>query len=183
MAAVTPKFKFGFVLKDGPTNIRNFSEGSTQAFNKGDIVKMSSGKVVQFTTPSDSTKTTTGIESGIIGVAAKDATGTANSLIPVYVITPEQVWEVHAQPGKKPSTKATYDEGKNVKLAYKAVTTYTLSNGTTTSTTTVGAWYAQSTTGSAGKGVVIVGYRRGDEGIKGGRMLVRFTSHACDSQY
>jgi len=183
MAVVTPKFKFGFVLRDGPNNIQLLSEGSTQSFNRGDIVKMSSGKVVQFTTPSNSTKTTTGIETGIIGVAARDATGTANTLIPVYIITPEQLWEVHAQPGKKPSTKATYDEGKNVKLAYKAVTTYTLSNGTTTTTTTVGAWYAQSTAATGGAGVVIEKYRRGDEGIKGGRMLIRFTSHACAGQY
>jgi hypothetical protein len=121
MAAVTPKFKFGLRLAEGPDNIQNFSEGSTQAFNRGDLVKLSSGKVVQFTTPSDSTKTTT-ISTGIWGVAARDASGTANTLIPVHVIIPAQVWEIHAQQGKRPSTKATYDEGKNVKCTERKKT-------------------------------------------------------------
>jgi hypothetical protein len=183
MGAVTPKFKFGFVLREGDPNVRLFSEGSTQAFNKGDPVSLASGKLTQFTTPS-TTGATSKISVGIIGIAADDASGTANTKIPVYVISPEQVWEVHSKKGVKPSTKATYDEGKNVKINYLASTAYTLSDGdSNTITTDVGAWYASSSAASAGGGVIIMEYRRGEEGTKGGRMLVRFASHAADGRY
>lgn len=182
MAAVTPKFKFGFQLKSGNSNVRFFSEASTQSFNDGDLVAVNTaGKVAQFTTPSNSTKTTS-VSSGILGVAAKDASGTAGTRIPVYIITPEQEWEVHGAPSKKPSTATLFDEGDLVKLAYKAVTNYTLSNGTTSMTTTVGAWYAKHSA-ATNNGAVVVAYRRGEEGTKGGRLIVRFTSAACAMQY
>lgn len=181
MAAVTPKFLFGFKLVKGDPNLQEFSEGSTQSFNAGDPVKMSSGKLVQMTTPSD-TSTTTVVESGFWGIAAKDASGTANTQIPVYVIRPEQVWEVHAKRGTKPSTKATYDEGKSVKVSYYANTGYTVSDGTSTSTTTVGAWYAASSAATSTKGIVIVNYKEGEAGVQGGRMHVRFSSVACAAQ-
>lgn len=182
--AVIPKFKFGFVLREGNPNVRLYEEhGTTQTFNKGDLVVLSSGGDVCHKVKASTTTTTTAISTGIIGVAGKDATGTDNSLIPVYVISPEQVWEVHAAPSVKPNTAAYLDKGDLVKLAYKAVTNYTLSNGTTSMTTDVGAWYAKNSAAGAGTGAVVVGVRRGEEGTKGGRLLVKFTSHACAAQY
>ena len=183
MGAVTPKFRFGFVLRDGPPNVEQFAEAATQSFHKDDPVKLSSGSVAQIYTPS-TTATNAAISTGIIGIAAADASGTTGTLIPVYVITPAQVWEAHCLQGVKPSTIATYYEGVNCKINYNACTDYVLSDGdSNTMTTDVGAWYVASTAASAGGGVVIMKYRRGEEGTKGGRMLVRFTSHACDGQY
>jgi hypothetical protein len=166
MATVIPKFKFGFVLKSGNPNVRNYPEQSTtQTFNKGSLVKLNAaGTVSDMTTESDSTSTVT-VESGCFGIAGKDATGVANSLIPVYVITPEQEWEVHAEQGKKPNTDGALDLGDAVKLMYSASTSYTLSNGTTSTNTTV------------------VGHRRGEEGTKGGRVIIRFTPLMCGAIY
>jgi hypothetical protein len=127
MAAVTPKFKFGFVLKSGNPNIRFYPEQSTtQVFNKGSLVKMNAaGTISDITTESDSTKSTT-IESGAWGIAAEGKSGVDGTLIPVYVITPEQEWEVHAEKAKKPNTDGALDLGNAVKLAYSASTAYTL---------------------------------------------------------
>ena len=183
MGAVTPKFKFGFVLKDGPPNIEQFEEAASQSFNRGDPISIATGALTQFTTPS-TTGATSSISVGIIGIAAADASGTTGALCPVYVISPEQVWEAHCKKGVKPSTKATYYEGVNCKLNYLASASYTLSDGNgNTNKTDVAAWYIESAAASAGAGVVIMKYRRGEEGTKGGRMLVRFTSTACDAQY
>ena len=187
MAAVTPKFKFGFKLKEGPTNVRFFKENSTtQTFNKDSLVKLSAtGLLSDMITESDSTKTVK-VSTGAIGVAQKDHTSVANSLIPVYVISPEQVWEVHAKPGAKPSTNTLYDDGDRVKLKYKATASYTLSDGDgNTITTTVGAWHADGDTAAtaAGKGAIIIGHRRGDEGTKGGRLLIKFSTYMCADRY
>ena len=183
-AAITPKFKFGFVLKEGNPNTRPFEEhGTTQTFNKGDLVVLSAGgDVCHKLAQSTASAATTAIGTGIIGIAGKDATGVDNSLIPVYVISPEQVWEVHAAPSVAPNTAAYLDKGDLALLAYKSVTNYTLSNGTTTMTTDVGAWYVSNAAGT-NNGVAIVGVRRGEEAIKGGRLLVKFTSYACAGQY
>jgi hypothetical protein len=71
-----------------------------------------------------------------------------------------------------------------VKLQYSASASYTLSDGdSNTVKTTVGAWFAKSSAGAAGKGAVITRYYTGDEGTKGGRMLVRFGSLAADAVY
>ena len=183
MGAVTPKFRFGFVLRDGPPHVELFQEAASQGFHKGDPVSIASGALTQFTTPS-TTGATSQISVGIIGIAAADASGTTGAWCPVYVISPEQVWEAHCKKGVKPSTKATYYEGVNCKLNYIASTAYTLSDGNSnTITTDVAAWYIDSTAASAGAGAVILKYRRGEAGTKGGRMLVRFTSTACDGQY
>ena len=183
MGLITPKFKFGFVLRDGPPNIERFPEAASQGFIKGDPVSIATGALTQFTTPY-STAATSSIETGILGIAAADASGTTGAYCPVYVISPAQQWEAHCKRGVKPSTKATYYEGVNCKLNYHVNTAYTLSDGNgNTNKTAVAAWFVDSTAASAGGGVVIMRYRRGEEGTKGGRMLVRFASHAGDGQY
>jgi hypothetical protein len=184
LAAVTPKFKLGFRLVSGKPNMRDFQEASTQSFNRGDLVQMSGGKVAQFTTPSDTTKTTT-LSAGAIGIAGKDASGTANTWIPVFVISPEQEWAVHGLKGVAASTKATLDEGKNCKVAYSASTAYTLSDGNSnTFTTTVAGWFVKTTAATAdGKGVIIAGYPDRAGSRKGGELLVRFGRLMCTGAY
>ena len=186
MGLITPKFKFGFVLKSGDPNIRVYPEASTtQTFNAGSLVKLSgTGTVSDLTTEDDTTSTLSSLESGCWGIAMKDHTSVANSEIPVYVITPEQEWEVHTAKGTKPNTGSLYDHGDAVKLMYTCSTSYTLSDGDgNTNKTTVGAWIAKHSAAAATKGAVIVGHRRGEEGTLGGRVIVRFTPLMCGSVY
>ena len=186
MAAVTPKFNFGFVLKSGNPNIRIYPEASTtQTFNKGSLVQLSAtGTVSDMTTEDNTTSTLSSVESGCWGIAMKDHTSVANSDIPVYVITPEQEWEVHTDRAKKPNTGTLYDLGNAVKLKYSCSASYTLSDGdSNTNKTTVGAWYASNSAATATKGAIIVGHRRGEEGTLGGRVIVRFTPLMCGGVY
>ena len=184
MAAITPKFNFGFVLKRGNPDVRLYLEASTQTFNKGSLVKLSTAGLVSQMTIEDSETATTKIESGCWGIAAKDATGTAGSEIPVYIITPEQEWEVHTIRTKKPNTGTLYDHGDAVKLMYDAAASYTVSDGNgNTNKVAVGAWCAAHTAATATKGAIIVGHRRGEEGTLGGRVIVRFTPLMCGAIY
>jgi hypothetical protein len=185
MAAITPKFKFGFVLKSGNPNTRVYLEKSTtQVFNAGSLIKLASdGLISDMVTESDETATVK-VSSGAWGIAQKDSTGVANSEIPVYVITPEQEWEVHTARTKKPNTNTLWDHGDAVKLQYDAAASYTLSDGASnTNKTAVGAWVAADSAASATKGAVIVGHRRGEEGTLGGRVIVRFTPLMCGGVY
>jgi len=185
MAAVTPDFNFGFVLKSGNPNTRIYLEKSTtQTFNKGSLVKLASDGLISDMTTEDNTTSTVTVESGCWGIAQKDHTSVANSEIPVYVITPEQEWEVHCQKDKKPNTGTLYDHGDAVKLMYTCSASYTVSNGVSSnSDNTVGAWVAKDSAATATKGAIIVGHRRGEEGTKGGRMIVRFTPLMCGGVY
>ena len=187
MGAATPKFHFGFTLVEGPSAIIEVPEANSQRFKRGDLVKMSSGKVAQFANPF--TTGTTTISAGIFGVAAADGkNNTANAYTPVHIIKPEQIWKVHSKKGIKPSTKATLDEGKSVKLLFQVVTNYTISNGTTSYTTTVAGWQAGTTavqtlgsnvTGvQAYRGVRVIGYPDRVGGTKGGQILVSFNAGA-----
>ena len=186
MAAVTPKFKFGFFLKCGNPNTRVYlEESTTQTFTKGSLVKLSgTGTFSDLTTESDTTSTLTGLSNGCFGIAQKDHTSIANSEIPVYVITPEQEWEVHTDRAKKPNTGTLYDHGDAVKLGHTCSTSYTLSDGNgNTNKITVDAWTASHAAASAANGAIIVGHRRGEEGTLGGRVIVRFTPLMCGAIY
>ena len=184
MAAVTPDFNFGFVLKSGNPNLRLFPENSTtQTFNKGSLVKLSSAGLLSDQTTEDNTTSTATISADVWGVAQKDHTSVANSLIPVYVITPEQEWEVHCEKGIKPNTGAYLDLGDQVKLKYTCAKSYTVSNGVSSNTdNTIGAWVAKNEAATATRGATIVAHRRGEEGTKGGRVIIRFTSYICSAQ-
>jgi len=178
--AITPKIKYGFTLASGPDNLKSYPEGSSQRFHKGDLVKLSANKVVSMGSANPYTANSTAVESGIMGVAARDANNdTANADCDVHVICQEQTWEAHVQAGKKPSTATKLQQGDGCKLAFKAATNYTISNGTTTTTTTVAAWYVKSTANTGTKGVRIVKHIPEEEGIKGGKVLVRFLSAAA----
>ena len=85
-----------FELVQGPCNLEDFKEGATQTFKRGDILKLSSNTVVL--------ATGTGISADMLGVAGKDATGTTNTAIPVYVFSPEQVWMAYPNTAKKPTS-------------------------------------------------------------------------------
>jgi hypothetical protein len=72
----------GFKLHSGPSNIFEVPEHTTAgSFTIGDLVKLTSGKAQLETS-----------DQAVWGVALKAATGTADTTIPVQVITPQQVW-------------------------------------------------------------------------------------------
>lgn len=72
----------GFQQITGPFQVEYIPEhGTANSFVAGDLVKTTTGKAVL---ASD--------DAVLVGVAAKDATGTEDTLIPVYVITPTQLW-------------------------------------------------------------------------------------------
>ena len=143
-----PRFK----LVDGPENLREFPEGSTQAFLAGDLVFMSSDALVICTGASQGA-------AGILGVAAKDASGTAGTMIPVYVATPEQVWRAYPAATKKPT--ANFDRGVDYKIGQASAGAAAL--------------------GAAGTDAVVVSFNVGmsDGTSAGDPILIRFDQAAC----
>ena len=86
-----------FTLVSGPDNMLEALEYSTsQTFVRGDIVKLTGNTVADvLESPID--------ENGCYAVAAGDATGVANTLIPVQVIAGNQVWRAFASASAKPT--------------------------------------------------------------------------------
>ena len=171
------KRRFRLDLKSGKDNIREFPEKASQAFKRGQLLKVSGS------TPGSAalaTTTTTAIASGILGVAAKDGQNSATPAneVPVYVVTPEQVWELHVKSGKKPTS--AYTIGANYKIALTSTASFVMTPEDKSSTTKVSvAGPVLSTATSAAKGAVLVGYRAG--GKKGSKVLVRFAPDATVS--
>ena len=75
----------GFQLREGPPNIAYFQQSGSTAneWYPGDPVILSSGKVIIATSGAN-----------VLGIAAKAATGTANSWIPVHLLSLEQIWSI-----------------------------------------------------------------------------------------
>jgi hypothetical protein len=77
----------GFQLAYGNPTIVHMPEHTTaNSFTAGDLVYLSSGLVVL--AADDDT---------VFGVAARAASGTHDTVIPIYVITPEQTWIVEME--------------------------------------------------------------------------------------
>jgi hypothetical protein len=166
----------GLTLVSGPPNIRNFIKKTTSTFNRGQLVKMTGtpGKIAPILTAT----TTTSADSGILGVAAKKTTNTtATATVPVHVITSEQVWELHAQKAKKPTS---YKYGENYYLAYTSTADFTLSpvKGTGTAKPSIKGTYLNTNTATAEEGAILIA-ARDDAAKKGSKVLVRFGSKAA----
>ena len=72
--------------------IHHFPEGASQTFKRGELL-------ILITTADKGHQV--GISGadptvGVVGVAATDASGTENTLVPVWLFTPESEWLVHA---------------------------------------------------------------------------------------
>ena len=83
MAYKIPKFKYHSVAQGDEGLVIPFQEGATQTFKEGDLLKLSSGKVIIATVSSTDL---------ILGFALVDATGVTDSVIPVQVIRPSDVF-------------------------------------------------------------------------------------------
>lgn len=164
--------QFRLVLKSGPDNIRKFQEKGTQAFKRGEIVKLvGTGTTALLSTATGDTS------ADILGVAARDGqnTTTPPEKAEVYVVTPDQVWELHVDDGKIPRTNYSLGDAYEMKQLTSA--TYTLTREAETASTTVSMRgpVLLTTTATARAGLVIVGYA--DDATKtkkGQKVLVRF---------
>ena len=72
----------GFRQITGPFQVEHLPEHTTaNSFVAGDIVYLNSGKLALVTS-----------DAAVFGVAGAPASGTADTSLPVYVITPTQLW-------------------------------------------------------------------------------------------
>jgi len=71
----------GFRLAEGNPLVKIYPEASSQSFAAGDLVYLVSGKV-----------TVVAADTDLYGIAGKAASTTADTEIPVYIITPEQTY-------------------------------------------------------------------------------------------
>lgn len=171
---------FKLALKSGPDNIRYFQEKGTQAWRRGELVNIAgTGTTALVSTATGSAST------GWLGVAAKKGqnTTTPSEKAEIYVVTPDQVWELHVDDGKIPRTNYSLGDAYKTKLLTSA--TYTMTRAAETASTTVnmrGPVLTTTTATGANSGLIIVGYA--DDATKtkkGQKVLVRFGPAACQS--
>ena len=86
MAYQIGRFKYHSCYKGDEGLVLPFAEGATQSFKHGDLVKLSSGKIII------GVKSETDI---MLGFALDDATGVTDTLLRVQVIRPDDVFLVH----------------------------------------------------------------------------------------
>lgn len=135
----------GFRYWDGPVVVKEFLEGQTSgSFKAGDLVALSSGELILAANGQDA-----------IGIALKDASGTAGTVIPVILITPETEFLAKA------STAATT---ANIGGVYDLVLT-------------AGSQYVNFGSSTQAPQVVVVGIDPRDSG----RVIVRFAYDTCDA--
>lgn len=134
----------GFQLRRGPSNLEYFQQSGSTAneWYSGDPVKLSSGKIVIATDGAD-----------VLGIAAKAATGTANSWIPVHLLSLLQIWSIGADAATTPAIASHV--GVNYTLTISAGATLLNIAGTTAA-----GWY-------------VVGLDERDTAAAGTRVLVK----------
>lgn len=134
----------GFQLREGPPCIKYFQQSGSTAneFYPGDPVKFSSGKIVIATDGAN-----------VLGIAAKAATGTASTWIPVHLLSLEQIWSIGVDSATTPAI--TSHVGVNYTLTISAGATVLNVAGTTAA-----GWY-------------VVGLDDRDTAAAGTRVLVK----------
>jgi hypothetical protein len=129
-----------FELVSGPDNLLEFKEYSTtQTFVRGDIVGLTANTV------SDVLESPITANSAM-GVAAGSASGVANTLIPVQVISGNQVWRAFAPAATAPTSLAL---GIDYEVDQAAAAGAILSTGTTTTCVVIYKHEAEGKDGSA----------------------------------
>lgn len=129
-----------FSLVSGPDNILEFKEYSTsQTFVRGDIVGLTANTV------SDILESPITANSAM-GVAMGDASGVANTLIPVSVISGNQVWRAFAPAATAPTSLTL---GLDYEVDQAAAAGAILSTGTTTTCVVIYKHEAEGNDGSA----------------------------------
>jgi hypothetical protein len=115
----------GFQLKDGQNGqILDYPEHATAgSFEAGDPVDLNGGKV-----------RIAASDQQIWGIAGADASGTTDTSIPVYVISPEQIWVAYADTTLN-QTHVGNDYGLNISAG---TSTVDIGDATTTSVVILG---------------------------------------------
>ena len=167
--------QFRLVLKSGPDNITPYKEDATQSFKRGELIKITDNTEVGAATGNS-------IEDGILGIAAKDGQNTATppNKAEIYVITPEQVWELHVAKGVAPTA---YALGANYEINQTTESSYTITREAETTSATVSirgpVLAAVTKTATANQGVILIGYSSdATKAKKGQKVLIRFPGEA-----
>ena len=115
----------GFQLIEGPPNIVYFQQSGSSAteFYAGDPVIFSSGKIIIATSGAD-----------VLGISAKKATGTANTWLPIHLLSLEQIWSIAVDGATTPAIASHV--GVNYNLTISAGATVLNVAGTTAA-----GWY------------------------------------------
>lgn len=169
--------QFRLELKSGPDNIRKFTENASESFKRGEMVKCTGTG-----TAADITHVTASVSAGILGVAAKNGVNTTTPTrneAEVYVVSPEQVWELHVESNTKPNT--AYTIGANYKVDQVTSTNFTITREAETASTTVSMRgpVLRTTAASADHGLVLLGFSsEATRGKKGQKVLVKFADEA-----
>ncbi len=100
-------------------NQRWYPEGSSAGFKEGDIVKLSSGKVV-IAVAAGSTLAA----SAVLGMALADASGTSTGTptVPVYVFDDQTIWRTFVVSGSSSASTALTDVGLAYGIRHTATT-------------------------------------------------------------
>ena len=173
--------QFRLVLKSGPDNIRKFTEDESETFKRGEMVKASGTA-----TAGDILAVGADVETDILGVAAVDGHNRTTKVRQegeVYVVSPEQLWEIHVSTNTKPNTAYTLQA--NYDVAHVTSTNFTITREDETASTTIsmrGPVLRTTAAGTASAGLVLVGYAdEATKGKKGQKVIVRFAPGACQS--
>jgi len=152
MAYKVGKFKYHSAYRGDEGLVQEYQEGAAQTFKQGDLVKLSSGKIIIATAASTDI---------ILGYALADASGVTDTLISVQEIRPSDYFVV---PLDSAGTFAVTDVG----VAYAA-------------STSANTWFCNKTGGAATTTAVfrVVGSVEYDirgklRSTAGGPVLVRF---------
>ena len=163
--------QFRLQLKSGPDNLKPYKEDASQSFKRGEVLKVTDTTEVAACTGS--------FDSGILGVAAADGqnTTTPSDKAQVYVISLDQVWALHVNSAKKPTS---YSIGANYKIKQTSNASFTITRENEASSTTVSMRgpVLLTSAATANEGAVVVGYIEGTKAKKGQQILVRFPGEA-----
>lgn len=169
--------QFRLQLKSGTDHIRKFTENATETFKRGEMVKCTGTA-----SAADIAHITASVSAGILGIAAKDGVNAATPPrheAEVYVVSPEQTWELHVESNTKPNT--AYTIGANYKVDQVTSTNFTITRENETASTTVSMRgpVLRTTAASGDHGLVLLGFHsEATRGKKGQKVIVKFADEA-----
>ena len=173
--------QFRLVLKSGPDNLRKYTEDENMTFKRGEMVTLTG------TAPADDIEVVgADAEDAILGVAAADGHNRDTKVrqeAEVYVVSPEQLWEIHVDTDETPDT--SYTLGANYDVSQTVVTNFIITRENETATTTIsmrGPVLRTTAATTDGQGLVLVGYAdEATKNKKGQKVIVRFGPGACQT--
>lgn len=123
-----------------PSNVRVYPEGSSAGFYAGDLVKLSSGKVVVAAAAGNTLAAST-----LVGMALVDATGTSTGTptIPTYVFDNQDIIRLPVVSGSSAASTALTQVGAHYGIRHTATTDACGVEGWAVDTNETTAYYGQ----------------------------------------